>query len=343
VSGNKSSCPNCVDRVNGRKVSKPQKELWTILGGQLNHAVGNHTVDIALTVGDVKLAVEYDSWFWHGGQDKADRERDRQLIAKGWRVLRIKSNNLIPSLGKLKSAIRRLLAGKHFAEITLDDWGTGDSRFRYKPGRLKIRRRAVGNSGITAIDVSADECFGELDRRSLYIRSGDKDILKLTLAPQEARLFKNALDKARSFRSVLVFTFRSVRDALGTRGLQSEAIMQAMGRLRRLVTFSGSEPVGLISRITKGQYRTCIPVLPRPDERKSNTVQTAASEWRPFKESRTFVRRLSLRRQVDWYAYASGKMPEKGVRPPDIPWNPQRTYKDRGWKNWADWLGSRSR
>ncbi len=76
----------------------------------------------------------------------------------------------------------------------------------------------------------------------------------------------------------------------------------------------------------------------RPGERRSNTVQTAFHEWKPFEEARAFVRNLGLRRQRDWYAYAKGKMPQVGARPLDIPWNPQRTYKDKGWNDWRDWL-----
>src|SRR5262249_21821318 len=130
-------------------------------------------------------------------------------------------------------------------------------------------------------------------------------------------------------------------DVLGDPGLENRTIMTAMARLRKLATFSGAEAVGLISRITKGQYRTSIRMAPRPPERQSDTVQTAAREWRPFEQARALARSLGLRRQLDWYAYAMGSMPEKGARPHDVPWNPQRTYKDKGWKNWADWLGSR--
>jgi hypothetical protein len=307
------------------------------LGGQLNFQVGDRSVDIAVTDRNVKIAVEYDSWFWHADQIEEDRERDNHSIASGWRVLRIKSNNLLPSLEHLQQTIGILLSGELAAEITLDDWGKGPTVFREVADRSIVSRRPAPISSARVLDGSPEEFLGELDRRSLYLRRGDVDAAKLTLTPQEATLFQKAMGKGHS-PSTLVFTSRSVRQSLGNPELQDGAIRTAMGRLRKLVTFSGALSVGLISRITKGQYKTQIRIAYRPDERRRDTVQTACNEWRPFEEARAFVRNLGLRRQRDWYAYAKSKMPQVGTRPPDIPWNPQRTYKDKGWNDWRDWL-----
>ena len=56
--------------------------------------------------------------------------------------------------------------------------------------------------------------------------------------------------------------------------------------------------------------------------------------WRPFPEARKFIRRLKLKSQREWNAYA-----KSGEKPTDIPTNPQRTYAKDGWKGWADFLG----
>jgi len=47
-----------------------------------------------------------------------------------------------------------------------------------------------------------------------------------------------------------------------------------------------------------------------------------------------------LQNQGEWGSYTSGRMPEKGIRPHDIPTNPQRVYAGNGWAGMGDWLGT---
>lgn len=61
---------------------------------------------------------------------------------------------------------------------------------------------------------------------------------------------------------------------------------------------------------------------------------------RPFREARKFVRKLKLKKYVEWYAYCRGKMPRLGRRPADIPVYPDSVYADKGWKGMGDWLGA---
>ena len=66
----------------------------------------------------------------------------------------------------------------------------------------------------------------------------------------------------------------------------------------------------------------------------------AKLSWRSFEEARSFARALRLSDAVEWAKYCAGKMPEVGVRPLDIPSNPQLTYKASGWMGIGDWLGT---
>ena len=66
----------------------------------------------------------------------------------------------------------------------------------------------------------------------------------------------------------------------------------------------------------------------------------AKLSWRPFEEARSFARELRLADAVEWAKYCAGRMPEVGVRPLDIPSNPQLTYKASGWMGIGDWLGT---
>jgi superfamily II DNA or RNA helicase len=63
-----------------------------------------------------------------------------------------------------------------------------------------------------------------------------------------------------------------------------------------------------------------------------------ADQYKVFKtynEARNFVSKLDLKGQKEWFAYAKSG----GEKPDDIPYKPHRTYLNKGWKGWDDFLG----
>ncbi len=58
-------------------------------------------------------------------------------------------------------------------------------------------------------------------------------------------------------------------------------------------------------------------------------------KFRPFEDARKFVHTLNLKSARKWETYC-----KSGNKPVDIPQNPRVTYKNKGWKNWGDWLGT---
>lgn len=118
-------CPLCSDIVSGKKTSEQQRRISDILGGVLNYQVGAYNVDIVIMTETDKIAIEYDAWFWHARKQGADAKRDKYLIKMGWKVLRIKSNQQIPSLDTLENHVRLLREGADYSEIVLNDWGIG--------------------------------------------------------------------------------------------------------------------------------------------------------------------------------------------------------------------------
>ena len=64
------------------------------------------------------------------------------------------------------------------------------------------------------------------------------------------------------------------------------------------------------------------------------------TRWRPFEQARAFARRLQLASQKQWYAFARGRMPEKGELPADVPIAPYAAYAEKGWTDWGDFLGT---
>jgi hypothetical protein len=57
--------------------------------------------------------------------------------------------------------------------------------------------------------------------------------------------------------------------------------------------------------------------------------------WRPFKQARAFVRKLSLKSNAEWAVYA-----KSSKRPDDIPATPMSVYS-ADWVNIFDWLGTK--
>jgi superfamily II DNA or RNA helicase len=64
----------------------------------------------------------------------------------------------------------------------------------------------------------------------------------------------------------------------------------------------------------------------------TNRVATQDRKYMPFNESREYARSLSLKNWDEWRLI-------KGL-PKDIPRQPQDVYKNDGWVNWGDWLGT---
>ncbi len=67
----------------------------------------------------------------------------------------------------------------------------------------------------------------------------------------------------------------------------------------------------------------------------TDSVANYNIKYRHFKEAKEFIRSLKIKNTQEWYQYC-----KSGNKPEDIPTNPQRTYKNDGWINYGDWLGT---
>ena len=61
------------------------------------------------------------------------------------------------------------------------------------------------------------------------------------------------------------------------------------------------------------------------------------SKFLPFNEALAVARSLGLASRFEWNEWS-----KEGMRPPNVPSNPNATYKDSGWQGWVHWLGSGS-
>lgn len=67
----------------------------------------------------------------------------------------------------------------------------------------------------------------------------------------------------------------------------------------------------------------------------TNHIANQYRTYRPYEEAHAFVKSLGLKSVADWDAWT-----KSNARPEDIPTNPRRIYKDRGWADWGSWLGT---
>ncbi|MFH2066497.1 MAG: DEAD/DEAH box helicase family protein [Pseudomonadota bacterium] len=67
----------------------------------------------------------------------------------------------------------------------------------------------------------------------------------------------------------------------------------------------------------------------------TNTIAPRLMVYRDFEEAKKFARSLNLSSGRQWSEFC-----KNGNKPDDIPVKPDRTYKEKGWKNWGDWLGT---
>ena len=67
----------------------------------------------------------------------------------------------------------------------------------------------------------------------------------------------------------------------------------------------------------------------------TGTIAPINIKYRTFKQAREFVHGLKLNSGAEWKSYC-----KSGSKTDDIPANPNRTYKNKGWVSMGDWLGA---
>lgn len=80
-------------------------------------------LNMVLIQDNIKINIEYDGWYWHQDKNK-DINRDKLIMREGYKVLRIRSGNLIPTKEELTDSINILLTNQelNYLEIKLSDW-----------------------------------------------------------------------------------------------------------------------------------------------------------------------------------------------------------------------------
>jgi superfamily II DNA or RNA helicase len=69
----------------------------------------------------------------------------------------------------------------------------------------------------------------------------------------------------------------------------------------------------------------------------NNLIATNKREYLTYQEAQSIISNLKLKNQKDWNNY------RKTNKPDNIPSNPNVVYKNKGWVDWADFLGSKNK
>ncbi len=69
-------------------------------------------------------------------------------------------------------------------------------------------------------------------------------------------------------------------------------------------------------------------------------IASSRREFRSFIQARAFARNLKLKGKAEWVSFCKREMPKSGRLPPDMPSSPDKTYANKGWHGWGDWLGT---
>ena len=83
-----------------------------------------------------------------------------------------------------------------------------------------------------------------------------------------------------------------------------------------------------------GRRRRAKNTKARPNVKKTGRKKKP-SIMLAYAHARAIACALKLQSRGDWREFAAS-----GLRPPNVPSNPSRTYKDDGWVSWGHWLGT---
>jgi hypothetical protein len=119
--------------LNGTvKTSSQQIEVYNMVKSMgyepiMNYPILSFNLDVAILQQDKLIDIEYDGWHWHKNI-QPDIKRNHVLMDKGWYIIRILSDKLIPDIDQIKSALNNIFnSNKKLQLITLSDWGEAQS------------------------------------------------------------------------------------------------------------------------------------------------------------------------------------------------------------------------
>lgn len=217
-----------------------------------------------------------------------------------------------------------------------------------------LRKKEGKEWGYVILPVLVDEETGEIDNKSY----DEIWAVVKSLASNDERIidyFKDKGEKKGGTRDVEQFQFDVLAEDIDDGQLAEELEIRLWKRLGKLNWRSFGEAREFVHSLKlkgsidwgayckSGEKPADIPTS--PDTIYGNqhwkgwgdwigTGNIKRKQWRTFEEAREFVRSLGLK-NGEWEVYY-----KSNEKPDDIPTGPQRVYRNLGWKDMNDWLGT---
>lgn len=131
TSHNTKSCGHCGHNRNRVATSFAALQVHSMIDSDESFSEHNYEVPecgfrVDIAIPSVKIAIEYDEWFYHGKHIDKDNTRYQKLLDNGWKVLQIKARNNLPLQQQIdKSLFDLIMTDTRQVIITLPGWGNG--------------------------------------------------------------------------------------------------------------------------------------------------------------------------------------------------------------------------
>lgn len=109
------------------KGSDEERKIYDVILSKYPEAIhskreGKYILDIYLELNGQKIDIECDGWYWHPLTSQSDKIRDEVHIQKGYKILRIRYDDQIPTPNEIFSAIEELITtNKQFKRIDISN------------------------------------------------------------------------------------------------------------------------------------------------------------------------------------------------------------------------------
>lgn len=108
---------NCPTSKMQEMVSDIVKDIYGKEAVTDNVQIGECILDILLFYKGNKIDIEYDGWYWHKDRQEQDKRRNYYLMDRGYKVLRIRSMEELPTKEQIKQGIDYLVEENHHLKI----------------------------------------------------------------------------------------------------------------------------------------------------------------------------------------------------------------------------------
>lgn len=111
---------------NSCPTSKQQQQIFSWLlekykNCELNYPESWYSLDCLVEFENIKIDIEYDGWYWHKDKQEKDSKRNNYLLKKGYKILRFKAHDKLPSKEYLYELVDELIfTDRVFNEIILE-------------------------------------------------------------------------------------------------------------------------------------------------------------------------------------------------------------------------------